>query len=481
MNGETDSLSSRARTVRTRETIPYSATIILPENTCTAKISAAIATYGCGKCIAMDTVDMAYVSDLSTLAGISFLLACSRPEFAIRPKKMRGQGEAMLHFEINSDDIDLSLGNNRHEMNRMLETLKRIADDSLAVIEKIIICGAASADGRYAFNRDLAHRRAESAKRWLAARSGLAERIETGAGPEGWRPVLEAMVADGTPDSTRIRILIGRYGDDDDAAERHIRRLTCWPEIRSKYLPSDRRVRYEYTYTVRSFTTDEELAFMYDLRPDAFNEEELLRVAELTHDPARKESVYARTLAMYPQSQEAANNLAILLLCDNRPDEALAAVENAGNPAPELLNTEAVALAYTGKYAEAAEAFRKAAGLPEARYNIGLIMLSRRRFAEAYGLMYGFCDTNTAIAAIGAGHYDEAGKIMASYSDTTPRAEYVRAMICAHAGDYGQMVSHLSNALADKRLADRIAYETVFAPYIANAESADLANEMKQP
>lgn len=116
----------------------------------------------------------------------------------------------MLHFEINSDDIDLSLGNNRHEMNRMLETLQRIADDSLAVIEKIIICGAASADGRYAFNRDLAHRRAESAKRWLAARSGLAERIETGAGPEGWRPVLEAMVADGNPDSTRIRILIGR-------------------------------------------------------------------------------------------------------------------------------------------------------------------------------------------------------------------------------------------------------------------------------
>ena len=87
LNGETDSLSSRARTVRTRETIPYSATIILPENTCTAKISAAIATYGCGKCIATDTVDMAYVSDLSTLADISFLLACSRPEFAIRPKK----------------------------------------------------------------------------------------------------------------------------------------------------------------------------------------------------------------------------------------------------------------------------------------------------------------------------------------------------------------------------------------------------------
>lgn len=363
LNGETDSLSSRARTVRTRETIPYSATIMLPENTCTAKISAAIATYGCGKCIATDTVDMAYVSDLSTLADISFLLACSRPEFAIRPKKMRGQGEAMLHFEINSDDIDLSLGNNRHEMNRMLETLQRIADDSLAVIEKVIICGAASADGRYAFNRDLAHRRAESAKRWLAARSGLAERIETGAETEGWRPVLEAMVTDGNPDSTKVRILIDRYGDNDDAAERHIRRLACWPEIRSKYLPSDRRVRYEYTYTVRSFTTDEELAFMYDLRPDSFNEEELLRVAELTHDPARKESVYARTLAMYPQSQEAANNLAILLLCDNRPDEALAAVENEGNPAPELLNTEAVALAYTGKYAEAAETFRKAAGL----------------------------------------------------------------------------------------------------------------------
>ena len=68
-------------------------------------------------------------------------------------------------------------------------------------------------------------------KRWLAARSGLAERIETGAEPEGWRPVLEAMVTDGNPDSTKVRILIDRYGDNDDAAERHIRRLACWPEI----------------------------------------------------------------------------------------------------------------------------------------------------------------------------------------------------------------------------------------------------------
>ena len=52
---------------------------------------------------------------------------------------------------------------------------------------------------------------------------------------------------------------------------------------------------------------------MYQTRPDAFNEEELLRVAQLAADDASREQVYRYTLSRYPASEVAANNLAILL------------------------------------------------------------------------------------------------------------------------------------------------------------------------
>ena len=53
---------------------------------------------------------------------------------------------------------------------------------------------------------------------------------------------------------------------------------------------------------------------MYRTRPDAFNESELLRVASLMDSPEKQKAVYAAILSRFPQSQVAANNLAVLWL-----------------------------------------------------------------------------------------------------------------------------------------------------------------------
>lgn len=128
-------------------------------------------------------------------------------------------------------------------------------------------------------------------------------------------PVLEAMRADGHPDADKVADILDKYNaPNDDAAEWHIRRLACWPDIRSKYLHKDRKVEYEYTYTVKSFTTDEELLDMYGKRPDAFNEEEMLRVSTLMQTHSQKKQVYQTILRYFPESRVAKNNLAVLLL-----------------------------------------------------------------------------------------------------------------------------------------------------------------------
>ena len=71
-------------------------------------------------------------------------------------------------------------------------------------------------------------------------------------------------------------------------------------------------MEYRYSYTLKSFTTDEELLQMYAVRPDAFSEEEFFRVAELMPSPEEKVAVYRKLLAYYPASAVGKNNLAVL-------------------------------------------------------------------------------------------------------------------------------------------------------------------------
>ena len=162
---------------------------------------------------------------------------------------------------MNRYDINLSLGRNREEMNGMLEALGKIVGDSLATLNGVSIYGMASADGSYALNDRLAKNRAGSARDWLVQNLHLsaqdARHFSVGARPEGWTPVLEAMRADGHPDTTQVAEILKKYeGQNDDVAERYIRRLACWNDIRTRYLQNDRKVVYEYTYTIKSFTTD---------------------------------------------------------------------------------------------------------------------------------------------------------------------------------------------------------------------------------
>lgn len=131
------------------------------------------------------------------------------------------------------------------------------------------------------------------------------------------------MTRDGHPDSVAVKEILERHaGENDDVAERYIRRLPCWPDIRENYLQKDRKVEYAYTYVIRNFTTDDGLLAMYASRPDAFNEQELLRVAALVATDQEKMDVYRFILGRFPACETAANNLAYLLVAQGREDEA---------------------------------------------------------------------------------------------------------------------------------------------------------------
>lgn len=307
---------------------PYRQSVELPNGVDEAHLVAVVSSDGCGECTGIDTIDMAVVRrPKPVVIEPTIELVWMEPEFVIRPKVIAGKGVAHLQFVINKSEIEYSLGNNREELEGMTRTLAPLLGDTLATVTSFTITGMASADGSLAFNTALARDRANAAKEWLVERFHIGETIRglirVDSRPEGWEPVLAAMTSAGNPDSTAVRKILDTYADaGDDAQERHIRRLPCWNTIRKNYLQKDRKVEYAYSYTLRSFTTDEELLDMYRKRPDAFNEEELLRVAALAGSPAEKREVYQTILRYFPHSRVARNNLAFLYVREGKEHEA---------------------------------------------------------------------------------------------------------------------------------------------------------------
>lgn len=454
----------------------YHEPFILPENTETGYIQAIVSEDGCGACSGLDTLYLATISNPISLIDTKkeMNLNWIEPVFAIHPKIREGQGEALLQFLINKYDINLELGNNRQELERMTATLAPILSDTLATIQSLSIYGMASADGSYAFNTTLARNRAQSAKNWLAEKlhldANIRRIIQTGSRPEGWWPVYQAMVADGHPDSLLVKKILTTYTKgNDDMQERHIRNLSCWPDIRNKYLQKDRKVEYTYSYVIRSFTTDDEMLTMYRTRPDAFNEDELLRVAALTEGDEAKTDVYRTLMSYFPQSQVAANNLAVLYLRQGQPEEALKTLDTQKEYSPEMITTRATCYVYANDFERAIELLEDVE-LPQARYNLGLLKARQRKLDEAYQLLRDYRDLNSAIAALSVARNEEAQSIMDELKDFSPRAEYVRAILAARANNETAFRKHLENACKDERLRKRSSGEADFEKFLGQPD-----------
>ena len=316
----------------------------------------------------------------------------------------------------------------------------------------------------------MARNRANSARQWLNGQlsisSDVQRRITIGSRPEGWWPVYEAMHADGHPDSLAVKHILETYTQgNDDVQERYIRRLPCWPDIRAKYLQKDRNVVYTYTYTIRSFTDDAELLRLYRTRPDAFNEDELLRVAYLVRDNEEKMIEVYRTIQhYYPQSEVAANNLAVLYLRRGDEEQARQALQVPGQFSPEMLNTLAASYVYKGDYERAIELLTSV-DLPEARYNLGLLNAYCRRLPEAYALLKPYRDLNSVITALSVNRNHEADDMMKDLTDDSPTACYVRALIAARLGRANEVGTNLKPACRAPKLKTRAYDEPDFDPY----------------
>ncbi|HIZ85454.1 MAG TPA: hypothetical protein IAC04_03080 [Candidatus Coprenecus stercoravium] len=474
----------KLRRMRDTLLINYADTVSVPVDSMDqTRFKLLVTSDGCGVCGALDTVDFGGISDPLALLDFELKVKEIEPKFVVKTKIREGRGEADLMFGINSSEIDMERGNNRSEMLGMLNAVQNILSDSLTTVSSVSIIGSASADGPLSLNARLAESRANSAKNWLLSNlDGLTREqrrlFSTGFKPEGWGPVLAAMILASDADTSSVQDILRDYaGENDDVQERYIRALPIWNKIKEHYLSSTRKVEFVYNYSVRSFTTDEEMLEMYATRPDAFNEEEMLRVSQLQPDSSEKERVYRNVLAYFPDSYTAANNLALMLF--SRGDTLAASEVMAGinDTVPVAMNTKAAMMAYEDDFAEADSLLSLYQELPEARYNLGMVKAVCRQYEQADSLLRPFADVNSAIVCICLGLYAEAGGIMEASEDMSPEAEYVRTLVAAHDNDADAFFNHLQAAVADSVLKKRAETDVMLDRYRSDVRFSVIMEE----
>lgn len=408
--------------------LPYHEKVTLPCDVHTGHIRAIVTEDGCGDCTGLDTIDIALIRDWATLMQDTLALVW------MEPKIHKGKGEMILQFVINSYDIRSEIGDNYSQLESLINTLRPVLADTLAIVKEFCIYGIASADGPYDFNTALARRRAEAARNWLqeelAIRPELSSRIAVDSRPEGWLPVYHAMVADGHPDSLAVKQILMCYSEgNDDVQEYYIRRLSCWKDIRDKYLQEDRKVEYTYIYTL--------------------------------HEPMQATD---GTLISFPKEQMEANNQAVLCLRGGQFAKSLDLLKEYDHYAPAVMNTLAVTHFRMGDTLRAEKLLRQVE-LSEARYNLGVLIAQRENWQEAYRLLKGSGSVNEAIAALSLDYNKEAKIVMDQLADKTPLAEYVRALVAVRLNEDTAFWTHLRNACQSNELRRRAAGEPDFKKY----------------
>lgn len=180
LDGYSDPYVQEVRLIDNRKSyeIPYTCPVILPAGVTNAHIQAVVSTDGCGECTGTDTLILAEVADPMNFFRSEMKQVCLSPDFVVPPKIREGQGKANLQFEINRFDIKMDMAHNATVMEKMLNRLRPVLNDSLSVLNKLEIVGIASADGSLAFNTTLARNRALSAKKWLSGKLHLPYEVE---------------------------------------------------------------------------------------------------------------------------------------------------------------------------------------------------------------------------------------------------------------------------------------------------------------
>lgn len=274
-------------------------------------------------------------------------------------------GSAFINFPVNRTELYPDYMSNPAELRKITGTIDSIKGDRDITITSLMIKGFASPEGSYSNNERLAKGRTATLRQYVEKLNDFpAGFIATDYMPEDW-PGLRAYVASSSlPDRGAILDII----DSDmepDAKDRKLRTdfPTSYAFLLREVYPSLRHSDYVITYSVRSYTSVEEILAVMRTAPQKLSAAEFYRAARsLENGSEEYNRVIETAVATHPDDAICNLNAANTAMARGDLDTARRNLDRAGQSA-EAEYARGVLAALNADYTGALAYFRHASSL----------------------------------------------------------------------------------------------------------------------
>ncbi len=301
-----------------------------------------------------------------------------RPEAEAVVKERSVSGEAYVIFPSGKTAVDPKFKSNKSELDKIRATIDSVRIDPDIQITGIALKGYSSPEGKYASNEKLSIARTESIKQYV---SGLFDSIDENvfkaeAVAENWDGLRAAIEASDYANKAKlIEVIDSNLAPDKKEARLKSKFAKDWKKMSADIFPLLRRTDYKVGFTVRSYTTPEEIRQVMKTKPQNLSINEFFLAAQ-GYEPGTPEfnEVFGIAAAVYPNDPVANLNAANAAMGLGLYERAANYLERAGE-SPKARYTRGVLAALTENFDEALSQFNSAAksGVKEAKQAAELV------------------------------------------------------------------------------------------------------------
>ncbi len=424
-----------------------------------------------GKVYTLPRVKVGYgVIATSTLASAKTITpAVAKDNFQ---KVINEKYSADIHFLINQANIRA----NQTSAADYIDLNKRLLEANAAPNQEIAgvtINSYASPDGNLEFNTQLAEKREKNTTSFMESQLQKDKITEFGEltssfTPEDWEGFQKLVEKSNIQDKDLILSVLSMYKDPEQR-EKEIRNLSAvFNELADQILPQLRYSRVMASINIIG-KSDAELINLFNTDPEKLTIDEILYIATLTDDNAKKMEVYNRAAQLYPKDYRTFNNLGMTQYVAGDYRAAAANFEKAHQLNPESreaeMNMGLISL-LNDNWSKANEQIGSAAGVPEAADALGVYYLTQGEVTKANTAFGDAKTNNAALAQILAKDYAKAKSTLASVSNPDATTYYLTAILGARTNNENMVMNNLRQAVRlNKDLLNRAKNDLEFAKF----------------
>ncbi|MBR1871593.1 MAG: DUF3868 domain-containing protein [Bacteroidales bacterium] len=294
-----------------------------------------------------------------------------QPDADVKAKERSISGEAFVIFKTGKTNLDPAFQNNESELAKIRATIDSVRNDNDITITQIVLRGYSSPDGSYKNNEKFAKARTEALKDYVSGLYPFPEDVwvteSVAENWEGLRKAVEESDALGSKDKI-LAVIDGDLAPDKKEAKLKSSFPKDYKYLLNNVFPTLRRTDYKVSYTVRSYSTVEEVREILATRPWNLSIEEFF-LASQGMEPGTPEfnNVFATAARVYPFDEVANINAANAFMSAGDLDRAQKYLNRTGDSAVARY-TKGVFHALDGDFEKALELFSGAEkdGLGEA-------------------------------------------------------------------------------------------------------------------